>query len=143
MATAKNVTGHDWTGIKFAYRKTEEDKTLGEAKAYDEVSIAHIEYASLIGECLHLRKENARLVAENEGLKAKVVAMQATDSAETVLDVRDIPREQAKEEVRAFFKDHHGKAIYPSDVMEALSLDYDLVYEICEELEREGAVKGL
>jgi hypothetical protein len=76
-------------------------------------------------------------------LKAKVAAMRATNSPEKVLEVREIPREQAKEEIRAFFKDHHGKAIYPSDVMEALSLDYDLVYELCEELEREGMVRGL
>ena len=87
--------------------------------------------------------ENAKLKAENEGLRAKVVAMQATNSAGNFLEIREIPREQAKEEVRAFFKAHHGEAIYPSDVMEALCLDYDLVYEICEELEKEGMVKGL
>ncbi|MBM4275932.1 MAG: hypothetical protein FJ134_15955 [Deltaproteobacteria bacterium] len=90
-----------------------------------------------------MKKENAKLKADNEGLRAKVAAMQAANSAERFLEIREIPREQAKKEVRAFFEAHHGKAIYPSDVMEALALDYDLVYEICEELEKEGAVKGL
>jgi len=94
-------------------------------------------------ECLRLEAENAKLRVENETLKAKVVAMQGTNSAEKFLEIREIPREQAKEEIRAFFKAHHGDAIYPSDVMEALALDYDLVYEICEELEKDGAVKGL
>ena len=94
-------------------------------------------------ECLQLRAENTKLKAENKVLRAKVVAMQVTNSAKELLEIREIPRKQAKEEVRAFFKAHHGEAIYPSDVMEALSLDYDLVYEICEELEKEGNIKGL
>jgi len=97
----------------------------------------------LFAECLQMKAENAKLKAENEGLRAKVVAMQATNSAEKFLEIREIPRDQAKEEIRAFFKAHDGETIYPSDVMEALSLDYDLVYEICEELEKEGMVKGL
>lgn len=105
------------------------------------------EQTSLYAECLKLRMENAKLEAENKALRAKVVAMQATNSAERpeerLLEIREIPREQAKEEVRIYFKQHHGEAIYPSDIMEALSLDYDLVYEICEELEKEGMVKGL
>lgn len=66
-----------------------------------------------------------------------------TNSAEEMLQLREIPREQAKEEIRKFFQDHHGEAIYPSDILEALHLDYDLVYEICEELEKEGKIKGL
>lgn len=90
-----------------------------------------------------MKMENARLKAENVSLRKRVVAMQATNSAEKFLEIRDIPRDQAKEEVRAFFESHHGETIYPSDVMEALSLDYDLVYEICEELEKEGNIKGL
>ncbi|MFZ0052957.1 MAG: hypothetical protein WAK96_14365 [Desulfobaccales bacterium] len=97
----------------------------------------------LFAECLQLKAENSKLKAQNESLRAKVVAMRATDPAEKFLEIREIPREQAKEEIRAFFKTHHGKNIYPSDVMEALSLDYDLVYEICEELEKEGMVKKL
>lgn len=101
------------------------------------------EQSSLYAECQKLKMENAKLEAENKGLRAKVVAMQATNSAEKFVEIREIPSDQAKEEIRAFFKAHDGEAIYPSDVMEALSLDYDLVYEICEELEKEGAVKGL
>jgi hypothetical protein len=143
MATAKNAIENAWSGTPFAYIKKEEDKTLVMATAYAEASIAHRLDAGLLVKCLHLRTENARLMKENEVLKAKVAAMQATNSAEEFLEIREIPREQAKEEIRAFFKDRHGEAIYPSDIMEALSLDYDLVYEICEELEKEGMVKGL
>jgi len=65
------------------------------------------------------------------------------NSAEEVLEIREIPRKQAKDEIRAFFKSHDGETIYPSDIMEALALDYDLVYEICEELEEEGKVKSI
>lgn len=94
-------------------------------------------------QCQQLKAENIKLKAENISLRKMVVAMQATNSAEQILEIRDLSREQAKKEVRAFFKAHHGETIYPSDVMEALSLDYDLVYEICEELEQEGKIKGL
>jgi hypothetical protein len=101
------------------------------------------EQTSLYSECLKLRMENVKLEAQNKCLRAKVIAMQATNSAERCLEIREIQREQAKEEVQTYFKEHHGETIYPSDIMEALSLDYELVYEICEELEREGMVKGL
>ncbi|MBU4233909.1 MAG: hypothetical protein KKD99_04325 [Proteobacteria bacterium] len=127
------------TPIAFGYRGEDTTSPL-RSSIPDSVEFSK---TNLYTECLQLRAENAKLKAENEGLRAKVVAMQATNSAEKFLEIREIAREQAKEEVRAFFKEHHGEAIFPSDVMEALSLDYDLVYEICEELEREGAVKGL
>ena len=99
--------------------------------------------SGLLEECLQLKMETTKLKAENISLKAKVVAMQATNSAERFQEFREIPRDQAKEEVRAFFKAHHGETIYPSDIMNTLSLDYNLVYEICEELEQEGEIKGL
>lgn len=142
MATARDMIIPKWDGtslIAFSSQGIPTAKTL-RSSIPDSEKIANI---GLYAECLQLKAENAKLKAENEDLRAKVVAMQATNSSEKFLEIREIPREQAKEEVRAFFKAHHGEAIYPSDVMEALSLDYDLVYEICEELEKEGMVKGL
>jgi len=131
----KNMSG---TPIALGYRG---DATTGTLQSSIPDGVVIYSKTNLYAECLKLRAENAKLKVENDGLRAKVVAMQATNSAEEILEIREIPREQAKEEVRAFFKAHHGEAIYPSDVMEALSLDYDLVYEICEELEKEGNIK--
>ena len=142
MATARDMITPKWDGtslITFSSKGIPTAKTL-RSSIPDSEKFAN---TGLYAECLQLKAENDKLKAENEDLRAKVVAMQATNSSEKFLEIREIPREQAKEEVRAFFKAHHGEAIYPSDVMEALSLDYDLVYEICEELEKEGMVKGL
>lgn len=135
MATAGDMITPKWDGtslIAFSSKGISTTVSLQSSISDSEIFAS----TGLYAECLQLK-------AENEGLRAKVVAMQATNSAEKILEIREIPREQAKEEVRAFFKAHHGEAIYPSDVMEALSLDYDLVYEICEELEQEGKIKGL
>ena len=135
MATAGDMITPKWDGtslIAFSSKGISTTVSLQSSISDSEIFAS----TGLYAECLQLK-------AENEGLRAKVVAMQATNSPEKILEIREIPREQAKEEVRAFFKAHHGEAIYPSDVMEALSLDYDLVYEICEELEQEGKIKGL
>jgi len=142
MATAGDMITPKWDGtslIAFSSKGISTTVSLQSSISDSEIFAS----TGLYAECLQLKGENAKLKAENEGLRAKVVAMQATNSPEKILGIREIPREQAKEEVRAFFKAHHGEAIYPSDVMEALSLDYDLVYEICEELEQEGKIKGL
>ncbi len=47
-----------------------------------------------------------------------------------------------KDRIRAYFKGHHGEVFYPSDIMEALSLDLDIVevINICEELLSEGKI---
>ena len=138
MATAR---ARKWVGTDIAFGVMGDPTPVSFALSSSDSGL--FEHTNLYSECLHLKAVNAELRAENESLMAKVVAMQATNSAEKILEIREIPRDQAKEEIRAFFKAHDGEAIYPSDVMEALSLDYDLVYEICEELEKEGMVKGL
>jgi hypothetical protein len=82
-------------------------------------------------------------LAEITTLKEKIAAMQATNSAKEFFEIRDIPREQAKAEIKAYFESHHGEAIYPSDIMEDLRLDYDLIGELCDELEKKGKIRGL
>jgi hypothetical protein len=149
MATAREMKKRlpEWAygtslGTKFAIISCKGESTqVPEVTSVSDSTL--FEHTNLYVECLRLEAENAKLKAENVALSAKVDAMQLTNSAEKFMEIREIPRDQAKEEVRAFFKAHDGEAIYPSDVMEALSLDYDLVYEICEELEKEGKIKGL
>ena len=56
---------------------------------------------------------------------------------------RDIPREQAKEEIKAIFASKEDGLIYSGDIMEALDLRYELVADICQELERAGEIQGV
>ena len=90
-----------------------------------------------------LKEENALLKAKNADLEEEIAAMQANYAEAEVLEIRDIPRDQAKQEIKDYFEAHHGEDIYPSDVMEALFLDYDLISELCNELQREGKIERL
>ncbi len=55
-------------------------------------------------------------------------------------DLREVTVMQAKKEIAAFFEKNHGETIFPSDVANALRIDYDLVLKVVEELEEEGEV---
>ena len=50
-----------------------------------------------------------------------------------------------KTKIRAYFKEHHGETFYPSDIMETLDLDLDIVevINICEELVSDGKIAGV
>ncbi len=56
-----------------------------------------------------------------------------------VIDVRDVSREKAKKEVIGYLKEN--KKAYPSDIADALGLDFDIVLEIIKELVQEGRAK--
>jgi hypothetical protein len=57
------------------------------------------------------------------------------------VEIREIPYEQAKDEIARFFKDHDGESYYPSDLMEILGIDIDTAIHACDELESEGKIK--
>ena len=54
--------------------------------------------------------------------------------------LRKISKAQAAREIRAYFAQHDEQVVYPSDVAEDLNLDYDLVLEAINELEKKGKV---
>lgn len=57
---------------------------------------------------------------------------------------RNIPREQATKEMKALFAAKEpDKLLYLDDIMESLDLRYELVADICLELEQAGEVKGV
>jgi hypothetical protein len=97
------------------------------------------EFIALSEENIQFKDEITRLRAENKSLKKKVAVLEQNSE----IELRDITREKAKKEIEAFFKEHDGETIYPSDVMFALGLDHYLVSEICQELEKEGKIKAL
>ncbi len=53
---------------------------------------------------------------------------------------RKVSKTQTKKEIRAYFAQHDGQVVYPSDIAENLTLDYDLVLVAINELEKEGKV---
>ena len=53
---------------------------------------------------------------------------------------RNITKTAAKKEIGAYFAQRDGEIIYPSDIAEALNLDYDFVLTVTHELEKEGKV---
>ena len=57
---------------------------------------------------------------------------------------RDIPREQARQEIKAIFAaKKKDEMLYLDDIMDALDLRYELIADICQELERAGEIQGV
>ncbi|MFQ6056415.1 MAG: hypothetical protein ACE5KT_04610 [Methanosarcinales archaeon] len=56
-----------------------------------------------------------------------------------IIELRDVDRETAKKEILDYYK--KNERAYPSDVADDLRLDWDLVWEITEELEKEGQLE--
>jgi len=57
---------------------------------------------------------------------------------EKVIELRDIPREQAKEEIRQLFQS--GRTLYYSDIAEELGLELEVVVDICKKLQENGEI---
>ena len=55
------------------------------------------------------------------------------------IEIRDIPKTQAKKEILNYLKQH--KESYASDVSEELGIRLDLVFSIMKELNKEGLVE--
>jgi DNA-binding MarR family transcriptional regulator len=55
----------------------------------------------------------------------------------------DLSVEQTKAQIMAYLREHFKKEkqIYPSDVADALGLDYSVVREVFDELEQEGQIQ--
>lgn len=72
---------------------------------------------------------------------ADLVRMAVREKLEAikVIDVRDVEKEKAKKEIIGYLKEN--QKAYPSDIADALRLDFDLVIEIVKELVKEGRVK--
>src|SRR3989344_7803562 len=56
-----------------------------------------------------------------------------------VINVRDVSMEKAKKEVIEYLR--NNKKSYPSDIADALQLDFDIVLDIVKELIKEGRIK--
>jgi len=87
---------------------------------------------------LSLTAENISLRKEVEQIKQKLAELEERMPKEKVIVLREICREQAKQEIQQLFSS--GRTLYYSDIAEELSLDLELVVDICQELQDSGEV---
>jgi len=57
-----------------------------------------------------------------------------------VIVIEEISKKEAKDKIKKFFAENEGD-FYPSDITERLHIDYDMVWDILEELEEEGIIE--
>jgi dCTP deaminase len=86
-------------------------------------------------------KQNAESQEFNRALLREMKTLVDHILGERVQTVvlRSIPREQAKQEILDLYKKERGPLFY-SDVASRLSLDLEVVLELCNELENEGEI---
>ncbi len=96
-----------------------------------------------------VKKENIKLrqivdmlsasIASKWGMLAQRLESLEREVHSEVIQLRDIPRDQAKKEIKEFFEKTESPTYY-SDVANALHLDLKFVVEICDELKKEGII---
>lgn len=85
-----------------------------------------------------VRKEVDFLKKEMSELKSMIAGLVPKDR---VIEVREVSPEDARKEIQQYFEAYGGDVIYPSDVAEALNLDYLMVNEIMEEFFNDGKIR--
>lgn len=79
------------------------------------------------------------LQEELKQTKQRLLELESRLSGEEVIVIREITREEAKQEIQQLFKS--GRTLYYSDIARELQLDLELVVEICNELKESGVVE--
>lgn len=83
--------------------------------------------------------ENASLQKEIGIIRKKLASIEERIPEEKVVVLREISKEEAKQEIRDLFAD--GRTLYYSDIAEELQLDLKFVVELCHELESTGEIE--
>ena len=78
-----------------------------------------------------------------DNIISRIEKIESVLEADEILECRNISKEEAKKEIKAYFEEHHGENFYASDIEDNLGIEYDLVMEIFEELESEREIKAL
>ncbi|MBA7612074.1 hypothetical protein ES703_19308 [subsurface metagenome] len=79
------------------------------------------------------------LQEELKQAKQRLAELESRISGEEVIVIREITREEAKQEIQQLFQS--GRTLYYSDIARELKLDLELVVEICNELRESGLVE--
>jgi hypothetical protein len=91
-----------------------------------------------IGENIRLRFENALLQRGLAEIEQRLARIEAALPEVKVVVLREISRSEAKKEIKEFFA--QGDALDYEDIIDKLSLDLELVVDICNELIEEGEI---
>jgi hypothetical protein len=79
------------------------------------------------------------LLEELKQTKQRLAELESRIFWEEVNVIRDITREEAKQEIQQLFKS--SRTLYYSDIARELKLDLELVVDICNELQESGLVE--
>ena len=79
------------------------------------------------------------LLEELKQTKRRLLELESRIPGEEVIVIRDITREEAKQEIQQLFES--GRTLYYSDFARELQLDLELVVDICSELQESGVVE--
>lgn len=97
-------------------------------------SIVQDQLSELLREQEELKSMVGQLTAQVSALRSELI--KATAESE----VRSLPDVEARREIKEYFTTNHGLDIFPSDVAEALNLDYETVTRLLGELENDGEI---
>lgn len=92
----------------------------------------------LEGENTWLQLENNLLRRHLSTLEERVAKLEESALSERVVLLRDVSREEAKQQIRELFATE--RTLYYSDIAEELGLRLPLVVEICKELRDAGEI---
>jgi len=115
---------------KLLNKKQEEEEKEEEEVTYE---FPRLRYGSPLPQQFAL--SYLRLERELEEVKMRLWEL---ERREKVIELRDIPRGQAKEEIRRLFQS--GRTLYYSDIVKELGIDLETVVDVCDELEKEKEI---
>jgi len=85
-----------------------------------------------------LRMENYVLRERIRAIEERLADVEANVTKERTVVLREISREEAKEEIRNLFSTE--RTLYYSDIAKELGLDLEMVVDICSELQKSGEI---
>ena len=107
------------------------------------IAVGQDETAGLRAKLATLERQHARLRSGFNALAQRVAALEQElemlKAEGEIIEIRDIPRKQAKDEIRRLFAT--GETLYYSDIVQRLQLGIELVVELCKELEVEDEIQ--
>jgi hypothetical protein len=84
-------------------------------------------------------KTSKEVLKRIELLEKRIRDLEESVPKENIIVIREISRDEAKTEIKKLFE--KGKVLYYSDIVEQLSLDLELVVDICNQLRKLGEIE--
>ncbi|MCH8291215.1 hypothetical protein IH992_08970 [Candidatus Poribacteria bacterium] len=111
---------------------------------YDSSATGHAvsTFVSMLSSRGFIQTGIAPLRGENDQLEYTVAELESRDldEEESFIIIRDVPREQAKNEIKQLLLSSPIPLDY-GEILEKLGLDLELIVEVCDELIEEGIIE--